>query len=87
MAQETLAARGRVLYLSHCIACHNQNPKLNGSLGPDVWGSSKELLEARVVHGTYPAGYTPKRQSQAMPAMPHLAKELDAIVAFLSAIK
>lgn len=79
-----LAARGRSIYMANCIACHSQDPSMDGALGPAVMGSSRELLEARVVRGEYPAGYTPKRESRVMIALPHLEPELDALAAFLS---
>ena len=79
-----LVARGRRVYVSNCIACHNTDPSQDGALGPAVAGSSQELLEARVIRNEYPAGYTPKRDSKAMIALPYLAKELPAIQAFLA---
>jgi mono/diheme cytochrome c family protein len=80
-----LIARGKVVYLANCITCHNSNPRKPGSLGPDVAGSSKELLIARIVHGKYPDGYTPKRSSHVMQALPHLVGDIDALVAYLNA--
>jgi mono/diheme cytochrome c family protein len=77
------AQRGKAIYTGVCIACHNPDPSLDGALGPAVAGASRELLEARVVHRTYPPGYTPKRPSQAMPAMPHLAGRIDELAAYL----
>lgn len=82
--ESKLIARGRAVYLSNCISCHNINPKLPGSLGPDVHGSSKELLTARLLHAKYPDGYKPKRSSNAMPAMPQLASDIDALTAYLN---
>ena len=82
---ETLAARGERVYRANCIACHNPDPTKGGGLGPDVAGSSRELLEARIVHGTYPEGYTPKSDTRAMIPLPHLAPELDALAAYLQA--
>ena len=55
------AERGRQAYLAHCSSCHSADPAQNGPLGPAVEGSSRELLEARVLRGVYPPGYTPKR--------------------------
>ena len=78
-------ARGKLVYNANCISCHNSNPKLPGSLGPDVYGSSKELLTARLLYGKYPDGYKPKRESHLMPPLPHLAKEIEALTAFLNA--
>lgn len=80
-----LISRGKAIYMSNCIACHNSNPKLAGSQGPDVHGSSKELLTARLLHAKYPDGYKPKRESAIMPALPHLGPEIDALTAYLNA--
>jgi hypothetical protein len=58
-----------------------------GKPGPEIAGSSRELVEARVLHVAYPPGYTPKRKTNTMRAMPRLAAEIDNIVAFLAAAK
>jgi mono/diheme cytochrome c family protein len=78
-------ARGRQVYLGICTACHHADPTKDGTAGPAIAGSSRELLEARVVRGEYPPGYTPKRPSQIMPRFPQLAGEIDALKAFLDA--
>jgi mono/diheme cytochrome c family protein len=78
------AERGREVYLSVCIACHAADPTRDGSAGPAVAGSSRELIEARVVRGTYPPAYTPKRPSAVMPAFPNLAPHVDDLAAFLA---
>jgi mono/diheme cytochrome c family protein len=78
------ARRGKVAYDGVCIACHNPNPALDGSLGPANAGASRELLEARVLRAEYPPGYQPKRDSKAMPAMPHLADKIDDLAAYLA---
>ncbi len=79
-----LASEGRATYMSACIACHNADPSKDGGLGPAIAGSSRELLEARVVRGEYPPDYTPKRISGVMPAFPHLADEIEALHAYLN---
>jgi mono/diheme cytochrome c family protein len=83
-AQPTLAEAGKVVYMSRCIACHNPDPHQAGSVGPDVYGSSRELIEARVLRAEYPAGYKPKSESHLMVAMPDLADKIDALYAFLN---
>ena len=85
---ETAAVkRGRIVYNANCVACHHTNPKLVGSLGPEVWGSTKDLLEARLLNATYPEGYTPKRKSTVMSALPHLKSDIDALAAYLNSIQ
>ena len=77
------AERGRQVFASQCISCHSSDPAQNGPLGPAVTGSSRELIEARVVRGTYPPGYTPKRPSAIMQPMPNLAGSVDDLAAYL----
>ena len=77
--------RGRAVYMSLCTACHNADPKLDGSVGPANAGASRDLVEAKVLRGEYPPGYTPKRPSKVMPPLPHLAGSIDDLTAFLAA--
>lgn len=77
------AQRGRGVYMNVCVACHNADPGKDGAIGPNLLGSSRELIEWRVVKGQYPPGYTPKQATGAMPAFPHLAAEVDALYAFV----
>jgi mono/diheme cytochrome c family protein len=79
-----LAKRGEQVYLSNCTACHALDPKQAGPVGPPVADSSLALLEAKVLRNTYPPGYTPQRDSQAMIPLVHLAPELPALAAFLA---
>ena len=76
--------RGRTVYRTACTTCHHPDPSKDGSLGPAVLGSSKELLEARVLRAEYPPGYAPKRTSTAMMPLPHLSADIDALAAFLA---
>ncbi len=78
------AERGRGVYLANCTACHNPDPTRNGMLGPAVAGSSRELIEARVVQGGYPPGYTAKVDTKLMAPLPFLAGEVDSLAAYLS---
>jgi mono/diheme cytochrome c family protein len=80
-------AKGRTVYLTNCTACHNSDPSIDGTLGPAVAGSSRELVEARVLHAAYPPGYTPKRPTQQMIALPHLAPAVPDLAAFLASVK
>ena len=85
-AQEKLspeAERGRQIYQSQCIACHNPEPAQAGSIGPAVKGASEPLLRAKVVSGTYPPGYKPQRPTQIMQPMPQLANDVPNLAAYL----
>ena len=77
--------RGRIIYIANCLVCHNADPNLPGSQGPPIAGSSRALVEARVLHLAYPPGYKPQRNTHAMRAIPTLAPEIDNLVAFLAA--
>ncbi len=79
-----LVVRGRATYNSNCIACHHPDPSLDGTIGPAVAGSPFELVAARVMRGAYPEGYTPKRDTRVMIALPHLENDLGALTAFLA---
>ena len=85
-AQEQIspeAARGKQVYQAQCIACHNQDPAKAGSIGPEVKGVPLEVVRTKVVEGTYPSGYAPKRPTKIMQPMPQLAPEVDALNAYL----
>ncbi|EKO80092.1 MULTISPECIES: cytochrome c [unclassified Leptospira] len=78
-------SQGKGLYLTNCSACHNQNPALDGTIGPAIQDSNFELLKARIVEGTYPPGYTPKRTSRIMTKLPLTDDQIRNIEAFLKA--
>jgi mono/diheme cytochrome c family protein len=79
------ADRGEVIYRTNCISCHNSDPNLPGPLGPAIAGSPRALVEARVLHGTYPPGYHPQRHSHTMRALPWLDGHIDDLTAYLAA--
>ena len=78
-----LAARGRTVYQTVCISCHNADPKKPGTLGPDVWGAPLELLNARIMSAGYPPGYKPKRATHVMQAFPQMKEDIPAIYTYL----
>ncbi len=80
----TPAERGRIVYMTNCVICHNADPNLPGSQGPPIAGSSRELVYDRVMFLTYPPGYTPKRTTHAMRALPQLVNRIDDLTAFLA---
>jgi mono/diheme cytochrome c family protein len=79
--------KGRMVYMTNCVVCHNPNPNLAGNQGPAIAGSSQALLEARVLHLTYPPGYMPEQKTHAMRAFPQLKSHIGDLHAFLDAAK
>ena len=69
--------------MTNCVVCHNPNPNLPGSQGPPIAGSSRELIEDRVLYLKYPPAYKPKRTTHAMRSMPFLKNQIDNLYAFL----
>lgn len=86
-AQATLIARGRHYYQNVCIACHNGDPTRDGTLGPALAGVSLDVIEAKVLRGEYPEGYTPRRNTSSMPAFAYLEPELPGIAAYLASFE
>ena len=83
-AMEKLIRQGRATYFSTCIACHNQNPGMAGSVGPELTGASVELLETKILKGEYPQGYQAKRTTKLMVPLPHMSAQIPALHAFLN---
>lgn len=77
------AERGRRVYLSQCTACHAMDPSGPGPVGPAIKGVSREVLEAKILRGTYPPGYAPKRATSVMPPQPQLTGDIPALAAYL----
>jgi len=76
--------RGRAVFVANCVACHNNDPSRDGPLGPAIKGSSRELLESRVLSTSYPPNYKPKRPTKVMPQFPFLKDEIPYLAAYLA---
>jgi len=77
------AERGRQVYLAQCVSCHGPDPGQGGPVGPALKGSPREVLEAKVLAGAYPDGYTPKRPTRVMRPLPALAADIPALADYL----
>ena len=75
--------RGRQVYLAQCANCHNTDPAKTGPVGPLIKGSPQDLLEAKVLRGSYPPGYIPKRDTAVMPPQPQIEPYIPDLAAFL----
>ena len=84
IASTTDIEKGRMAYFANCVSCHNNNPKKPGSIGPEVYGASIDVLTQKIVFGKYPENYRPKRTSKIMPLMPHLNKEISNLHVFIN---
>ena len=84
VALTTDIKKGRMVYFANCVSCHNNNPKKSGSIGPEVYGVSIDVLTQKIVSGKYPENYRPKRPSKIMQSMPHLNKEISNLHAFIN---
>ena len=76
--------RGRAVFLANCVACHNNDPSKDGPIGPAIAGSSKELIETRVLTTSYPPNYKPKRPTKIMPQFPFLKEEVPYLASYLA---
>ena len=84
-SQHDLARKGKSIYQTTCIACHNTDPKKNGPMGPSSWGASLELLKKRIKEAGYPEGYAPKQQTKLMQPLPKISdQDIEAIHAYLN---
>ena len=86
-ASDPRVAKGKAVFQANCTACHNMDPTKPGALGPEIAGSAQELIEARVMRAEYPAGYTPKRTTRTMVALPQLQGEIESLYYYLNSIK
>ena len=76
--------KGKIIYFTNCVPCHNNDPTKQGTIGPKIYSASKDLLLTKLNYGEYPKNYTPKRSTKIMPMMPHLHKEISNLHAFLN---
>ncbi len=90
-ATPAMIERGRVLYVANCIRCHNKDPNVKGSIGPEVVDAPMAVMYSKVMTGKYPdplpAGFVPKRKSRAMQAIPKLKADIPVIWAYVQSVK
>jgi mono/diheme cytochrome c family protein len=84
LSNEEKVQKGKIIYFSTCTACHNSNPAMPGSVGPEIKGSKFPLLKARILNSSYPEGYKPKRTTHIMPKFPLTEEQITYVEAFLN---
>lgn len=90
-SDKALLDKGKKIFLSNCIQCHNKDPNKKGSLGPELIDTPLEVMIYKVTTGKYPpklpAGFIPKRKTKAMRSFPKLRGEIPAIHAWIQSVK
>jgi mono/diheme cytochrome c family protein len=83
--------KGRKLYIANCIRCHNKDPNLKGSIGPEIVDAPYEVMYSKIMTGKYPQplpkGFIPKRKSSAMAKLPKLKDDIPSIWAYVQSLK
>ena len=83
--------KGQRLYRANCLQCHNRDPNLKGSIGPELVDAPLEVMTSKVMTGKYPAklpaGFVPKRKTSAMRAIPKLKNDIPVIWAYVQSVK
>ena len=81
------ANEGAKIYNTHCIRCHNVDPRKAGNIGPELFTTPLEVFKTKVPFATYPSGYTPKRRTKIMPKFPRLTNKVDLIYDYIRSFK
>lgn len=84
-------AKGKEIYLSTCIKCHNKDPNVKGAIGPEVTDAPLEIMQAKVATGRYPdvlpEGFVPKRKTKQMIKQPQVLADVPSIHAYVMSLK
>lgn len=75
---------GKSIYQTRCTSCHNPNPTKPGNIGPDIAGSSLELITLKTQKREYPKGYKPKRKTRVMPRIILTEKQLKELYSYIN---
>lgn len=89
-AQTPELDKGRRAYISVCIQCHNKDPNLKGSIGPELVDAPFEVMQHKVKTGRYPdilpPGFVPKRKTKLMRPLPNYVKDVQAIYTWIQSV-
>ena len=83
--------KGKAIYLSACIKCHNKDPNEKGAIGPMMVNAPIEVMYSKVMTGRYPEvlpeGFVPQRKTKQMQKLPQYAKDVPSIHAYIQSMK
>ncbi len=90
-ADQATLNKGRRLYFSNCISCHNRDPNLRGAIGPEIVDAPLEVITAKVMTGKYPHilpdDFIPKRKTKLMRPITKLKNDIPAIYVWVQSMK
>lgn len=75
------------MYERNCTKCHNPDPSKAGPIGPELVSTPEKAFKQKVVHGTYPKNYKPKRQSNMMPKFAFLDIQVNSLYWYVQMFK
>jgi mono/diheme cytochrome c family protein len=83
--------KGKKVYLSTCVKCHNKDPNVKGPIGPELVDAPLEIMVYKVANGRYPkelpAGFVPKRKTNQMIKQPKYVDDVPSIHAYIQSLK
>lgn len=83
--------KGKAIYLSACIKCHNKDPNVKGAIGPEMVDAPLGVMQHKVATGRYPdvlpEGFIPKRKTKQMTKFPQYLKDVPSIHAYVQSLK
>lgn len=83
--------KGKRLFMANCLQCHNRDPNVRGSIGPEVVDAPLEVMTSKIMTGKYPDklpdGFVPKRKTRAMRPIPKLKNDIPDIWAYVQSVK
>jgi len=83
--------KGKQIYISTCIRCHNKDPNIKGSIGPELTDAPLEVMQHKVASGRYPdvlpEGFVPKRKTKLMTKFTQHIPDVPSIHAYIQSMK
>lgn len=84
-------ARGAKVYKANCVRCHNADPNIKGSIGPEQTDAPFEVVVSKIMTGKYPdplpKGFVPKRKSKAMTPLKRVKDDIPYIYAWIQSVR
>ena len=79
--------KGKTIYESTCISCHNIDPQIDGVLAPRITDINYNLIESMIMTGKLPVGVAQKWPGAKMAPLPYLEKHIPDLYEYLKTFK